>query len=321
MSHVMKRIANLGLIPVATINDADKALPLAEALIQGGLACMEVTFRTAQGESAIRRVAARYPDLLMGAGTILSTDQADRAIQAGAQFIVSPGLNPEVVTYCQRQGVAVLPGCSSPSDMECALGLGLDAVKLFPAEQLGGLAYIKAVSAPYPSLRFIPTGGINLHNLASYLSYSKVLACGGSWMVKSSLIEERQFAEITRLCQEALQAVHGFELAHVGINMQSEAMASEVAGEFQALFDFPARQGGSSVFAAECIEIMKAPYLGTHGHIAIAVNHMDRAVHLLHSKGYAFREDTKKVDAQGRPKAIYLQKEIGGFAVHLVQKQ
>jgi len=207
MFDVIKLMGEIGVVPVITISDVDKAVPLAKALLAGGVPCAEVTFRTAEGEESIRRICAEVPEILLGAGTVLSTTQVDAAILAGAKFIISPGLNPKVVRYCLEKGVAVSPGCLTPSDMEAAMDMGLDVVKFFPAEQAGGLAYIKAVAAPYTGLRFIPTGGVSRSNLGAYMAFKKVLACGGSWMVKKELIDAENYEEISRLCREAVQIV------------------------------------------------------------------------------------------------------------------
>lgn len=207
MQEVLSRIEKIGIVPVIAINDVEKAAPLAGALEQGGVPCAEITYRTKEGEEAIRRIAAKYPHMLVGAGTVLTTEQVDSAIAAGAKFIVSPGFNPLVVDHCIQKGIPIVPGCSTPSDMEQAIMRGLEVVKFFPAEQSGGLAYIKAVAAPYPMLRFMPTGGIHIGNLAGYLEFPKVLACGGSWMVQSKLIDGGHFDEIKTLCAEAVAHV------------------------------------------------------------------------------------------------------------------
>ena len=207
MFEVLGQLGEIGIVPVITISDAEKAVPLAKALLAGGVPCAEVTFRAAGGEESMRRIAEEVPEILLGAGTVLSTAQADKAINAGAKFIISPGINPKVVNHCLEKGAAIAPGCMTPSDMEVALELCLDVVKFFPAEQAGGLAYIKAVAAPYTGLSFMPTGGINPANLGKYASFKRVLACGGSWMVKKELIDEGNFDEITRLCREAVKII------------------------------------------------------------------------------------------------------------------
>ena len=207
MFEILKQVEQIGIVPVIAISDIEKAVPLAKALLAGGLPCAEVTFRTKEGEESIRRIAAEVPQILLGAGTVLSTEQVDNAVNAGAKFIVSPGFNPKVAGYCVEKGIPIVPGCATPSEMEAAMELGLDAVKFFPAEQAGGLSYIKAVAAPYSGLRFMPTGGISPDNLGKYMGFRKIVACGGSWMVKKELIDTGDFDTITRLCVEAVQIV------------------------------------------------------------------------------------------------------------------
>ena len=207
MQDILKKIGQLGIVPVIKIDDVENAVPLAKALCDGGLPCAEITFRTDAAEESIRRITKELPHMLVGAGTVLTTEQADRALAAGAKFMVSPGMNPKVVQHCIDKGVLITPGCVSPSDIERAIELGLDVVKFFPAEQAGGLAYIKACAAPYPGLHFIPTGGINAGNIGKYIAFSKVSACGGSWMVRKELIDGSNFDEITRLCKESIQIV------------------------------------------------------------------------------------------------------------------
>jgi 2-dehydro-3-deoxyphosphogluconate aldolase/(4S)-4-hydroxy-2-oxoglutarate aldolase len=207
MHPVLIQLGKIGIIPVIKIDDVEKAPPLARALIAGGIPCAEVTFRTLQGEEALRRISQECPDILLGAGTVLTTAQVDKAIDAGASFIVSPGFNPKVVAHCISRSIPIVPGCVTPSEMEQALEFGLTVVKFFPAEQAGGLAYIKAVSAPYTTLRFIPTGGINEDNVAKYLAFDRVVACGGSWMVGADLIAAGRFDEITALCRAAMTSI------------------------------------------------------------------------------------------------------------------
>ena len=207
MSEILEKIKEIGIVPVIVLEDSKDALPLAEALMEGGLPCAEVTFRTAAAEDSIRAISQAYPEMLVGAGTVLTTEQVDRAVAAGAKFIVSPGFNPRIVQYCQEKGVPIAPGCSSPTDIEQALEQGLKVVKFFPAEQLGGLAMIKALAGPYVDVSFMPTGGINAGNVKDYLAYNRILACGGSWMVKGDLIKAGDFQRITELVKEAKQLV------------------------------------------------------------------------------------------------------------------
>ncbi|MDR2501068.1 MAG: bifunctional 4-hydroxy-2-oxoglutarate aldolase/2-dehydro-3-deoxy-phosphogluconate aldolase [Treponema sp.] len=320
MHTVFEALGNIGLVPVVKIDDAEKAVPLAKALSSGGIPCAEITFRTAAAAAAIERVSREAPDILLGAGTVLKPEQVDQAVAAGARFIVSPGFNPKVVERCIAKGVPIAPGCSTPSDMEAALEMGLDTIKFFPAEPSGGLAYIKAVSAPYPSLKFMPTGGISPANIASYLAYDKVLACGGSWMVPPEAVNAGDFDRISALCAEASAAVMGFSLAHIGINGANEAEARRAAGLFGLLLGVPLKEGASSIFAGTAIEVMKTPYLGKNGHIAVGVNSLRRAIAFLERRGFSFNWESQKLDPKGAPLAVYLQDEIAGFAVHLVRK-
>ena len=207
VNEVLKRIEQIGIVPVIALSDTEKAVPLARALIAGGIPCAEVTFRTVEGEECIRRIAAEVPEILLGAGTVLSIGQATNAARAGAKFVVSPGFNAKVVQYCVENGLPIIPGCATPSEMESAMEFGLDTVKFFPAEQAGGLAYIKAVAAPYTTLRFLPTGGVNINNLKEYMAFPRVMACGGSWMVKKEMVEAGRFEEIVSLCQKAVKVV------------------------------------------------------------------------------------------------------------------
>ncbi len=207
MNEVLKKLGEFGVFPVVVLEDAKDAAKLAQALCDGGLACAEVTFRTEAAAESIRIMTEQFPDMLVGAGTVLTPEQADRAIEAGAKFIVSPGLNPKVVSHCLAKGIPMAPGVCTPSEIEQALELGLDVVKFFPAEPSGGLNMIKAVAAAYTTLKFMPTGGINPQNITSYLQYNRILACGGSWMVKGSLVTEGNFEKITELTREAVSLV------------------------------------------------------------------------------------------------------------------
>ena len=319
MDRIFEAIGKTGIVPVIKIDDPEKAIPLAEALKAGGIPVAEVTFRTAQGEAVIRRISKEVPDIMIGAGTVLNTEQVEKAIDGGAQFIVSPGFNPKVVHYAITRGIPVIPGCSNPSDIEQALEAGLEVVKFFPAEQAGGLEFIKAVSAPYPTIRFIPTGGINAGNIGKYTAYNKVLACGGSWMVGSDLINMGDFEKIIALCREAVFCMLGFSLMHFGINTENAETAAKTADYFYRLFDFPRKEMTNSVYAGDYIEIMKKTGAGTNGHIAIGTNSVDKAASYLERNGISLNRDSIRKDDNGNMTFIYLQEEIAGFAIHLIQ--
>lgn len=321
MQDLISKITDFGIVPVIKIDNVKDAVPLAQALADGGLPVAEVTFRTSAAKESIEAICKALPDMLVGAGTVITTDQVDQAVEAGAKFIVSPGLNPNIVRHCQKKGIPILPGTSNPSDIEAALELGLSVVKFFPAEAAGGLNMIKSIAAPYTSVKFMPTGGINAKNINDYLAFDKIIACGGSWMVNADLINAGEFGKITELTRQAIETVMGFELAHIGINAENESEAMDIAKAFSSFFAMPIKAGNSSIFSGTAVEVMKQPYLGKNGHIAMKTNSVRRAVSYLTRKGFGMDESTAKYDAKGNMIAIYGKKEIGGFAVHLLQKK
>ena len=203
MTDMMRQLQKIGIVPVVVLDRAEDALPLAECLMEGGLPCAEVTFRTSAAEDSIRRIAKAFPEMIVGAGTVLNTEQADRAIDAGARFVVSPGFNPKVTEHVLKKGIPMTPGVCTPTEIESALQFDLDVLKFFPAEPSGGLKMIKALAAPYVGVSFMPTGGISAANVRDYLAYDRIIACGGSWMVSGKLIKEGNFKEIRRLVSEA----------------------------------------------------------------------------------------------------------------------
>lgn len=209
MKAIERQLEEFGVVPVVVLEDVEDALPLADALVKGGIPCAEVTFRTEAAEESIRRMTEGYPDMLAGAGTVLTTDQVDRAVNAGAKFIVCPGFDPDIVDYCLERDIPVFPGCVTPSEVAQAVKRGLRVVKFFPAEQFGGVSTIKALAAPYTTVRFMPTGGVNAKNLKDYLECGKIVCCGGSWMVKGSLIKEGRFDQILEMTKEAAGLVKG----------------------------------------------------------------------------------------------------------------
>ncbi|MCL2351949.1 MAG: bifunctional 4-hydroxy-2-oxoglutarate aldolase/2-dehydro-3-deoxy-phosphogluconate aldolase [Firmicutes bacterium] len=234
MAHepVFTRIFNCGLLPVIKLDRADDPLALCRALLSGGLDAAEITFRTDAATGAIAAVAEAMPEVLVGAGTVTSPELVRQAVSAGAKFIVSPGFNERVVECCLENGIPVLPGVSCPSDIEKALNYGLDTLKFFPAEASGGLKTLKALSAPYGGVMFVPTGGLEPSNIASYFEFDKVLACGGSWMVKEDLIKLRKFDEIEALTREAVRIMHGFRLSGV-----KARFGAGVAGAFGQILE------------------------------------------------------------------------------------
>jgi 2-dehydro-3-deoxyphosphogluconate aldolase/(4S)-4-hydroxy-2-oxoglutarate aldolase len=320
MDEILHVIEGYGIVPVVRIEKAEDTLLLGKALCAGGLPVAEITFRTAAAEEAIRTLTERMPELIVGAGTVLTIGQAQKAFRAGARFIVSPGFNPKVVSFCREQGVPVIPGVNSPTQIEAAMECGLRVMKFFPAEESGGAAFLKAIAAPYEGIQFIPTGGINTANLVSYLTLKNVIACGGSWMVMGELISAGKFEEITRLTAEAVRVLLGFALAHVGINEENGENAGKSAELFSRLFHFAVAEGQDSFFLGEKeIEIMKGPGRGEKGHLAFATNDVSRALFYLGRQGIRPVAGTEK-EKDGKMILVYLDQEIAGFAIHLRQK-
>jgi 2-dehydro-3-deoxyphosphogluconate aldolase / (4S)-4-hydroxy-2-oxoglutarate aldolase len=315
----LRRVGEIGVVPVIKIEDAGSAVPLGNALLAGELPVAEITFRTAAAEEAIRNLAREVPALLVGAGTVLTVEQARRALGAGARFIVSPGFNTAVIDHCLAQGVPVIPGISTPTEIERGLERGLELLKFFPAGASGGLPYLRAIAAPYAGVKFMPTGGIEPSSLGEYAAFERVHAVGGTWIATSEAIAAGRFDEIARLAREAVFAMLGFEVAHVGLNEVSAERAGAVAGVLGQLFSFAARDGSSSLLVGGRLEVMKAPYLGAHGHLAIATFSLPRAISFLARQGIAIKPETMK-EKDGRPIAVYLDLELAGFAVHLLQR-
>ena len=315
---IIKELSLIGIVPVIALDDAKDASPLAEALCRGGLPCAEITFRTDAAEESIRIMTKKFPEMLVGAGTVLTTEQADRAISAGARFLVSPGINPDVVKHCLAKGYPIVPGCATPSEVETAISLGLDTVKFFPAEAAGGIAMIKAMSAPYGKIKFMPTGGIGEGNINDYLSFAKIFACGGSWMAPKKLISEGKFDEIERLTRGAVSSMLDIKIHHIGINSDT-ASAKASAEAFAAILGLSTRETDISVWCGDRVEIMTDPIKGSIGHIALSVNYVDRAVYHLGRRGLTFDLSTAKYDKAGNMTFVYAENEIAGFAVHLVK--
>ena len=254
-----------------------------------------------------------------GAEYVLNLDQCKLAVERGAKFIVSPGYDDETVAWCVENNIAVTPGCVTPTEIMMAVKRGLKVVKFFPANVYGGLKAIKSLAGPFVGLKFIPTGGVNNDNIAEFAASPSIHAIGGSWICPKADISAHNFDKITQLCREARKALLGFEVAHVGINTADADVSLGVAEKFDEAFGFGVKQGNSSNFAGSGVEVMKSPYLGEKGHLAIRTNKMDCAIPELESRGFTVDMETAKYKGD-RINAVYLRSEIGGFAVHLLQK-
>ena len=318
-SELFNFFHNLGIVPVVKIDDASKAEKLAGAMIRGGINCAEVTFRTAEAEEAIKRMVKAYPEMVVGAGTVLNPETAQLAVKAGASFIVSHGLDEETVRWCQKHNVPITPGVCTASEVQRAVNLGLSVLKFFPSESSGGVKMLKDLSGPFSKVRFMTTGGINPDNLPDYAKAPFVLAVGGSWMVKADLINNEKWDEIEALCKDAVMRMQGFEFAHMGINANGKEDALAMTKALEA-FGLMTSETSKSFFMDKVIEIMNLNGPGKHGHIGFKVNNAERTMAYVKKLGYTINEDSYLFDSKGKVRFFYVNEEIGGFAIHFIQK-
>lgn len=311
----LKRIELCGIVPVIKLNTPDEALPLCRALYNGGIDVAEITFRSDAAKDAIALVRQNMPEMLVGAGTVTNLEQAQQAKDAGAQFIVTPGFSAKVTAFCQKNDLPITPGCSSPTDMQSALEAGLTVAKFFPAEACGGLKALKAISAPYNMLKFMPTGGVGPGNLTEYLSFDKIVACGGSWMVKDNLLKEKKFDEIEALTRDAVALLHSFSFHHVRVNGENDAAAKAAADALCTMFGLPAKESGSSYFAGDAVELGAADGKGS---LFFSCNSVERALYALEKKGMKAKGSLSKKG--GRIVGATLDTQVFGYGVELINR-
>ena len=315
---ILDRVSMAGVIPVIKIEDPECAVPLAKAIMAGGIRTIEVTVRNDSAFRSISLIHENVPDMMVGAGTILSPEMVDEAMAAGADYIVTPGLHLPTVRHCKELGLPIVPGCVTPAEIQAAIDEGLKVLKFFPAGTLGGVEAIKLMAGPFPGVKFVPTGGITYENLGEYLSCKAVAAAGGSYMAKADLIKAKDWDQITANCRRAVNTAMGYRLAHVGINHETAKEAEDAAQKLADLFSLPVRNCSKSVFADTYVENMKFKFYGKMGHVGFKTNSLDRAVKYLRAMGVEFLEESCQYDATGELTCIYLKEEIGGFAIHLV---
>lgn len=320
MNNCGKIIEEIGILPVINITETELAKPLAEVLIEEGIPTIEVTLRSECSLEAISEIKKSFPDMIVGAGTVLDCEAVDKALAAGADYIVTPGFDEEIVKYCLEKGVEIFPGCSTATEIQKAYKMGLRVLKFFPAELSGGVDAIKLLSGPFKGVKFVPTGGINYSNLEKYLSCGVVAACGGSYMATADQLKNRDFDGIRAACKKAMDISLGFELAHVGINHDNEEQANATATALGKVFRMPVKVGNSSTFAGEAAECMKTNFYGTKGHIGFKTRSSLRALAWLENQGYEVIEESIKYKPNGNVLAAYLKDEVGGFALHIVEK-
>lgn len=316
----LDRVRSYGIIPVLGLKNPKTAPALAEALEKGGLPLIEVTLRNPGALECIEAIKAEHPSILVGAGTVLTCAQADSAKKSGADFIVSPGFNPRVVQHCLERKIPIVPGCTTASEIEIALELGLTTVKFFPSESLGGLGMINQLAGPFSNVKFVVTGGMDFNTIERYLKNDHVAAVGGSFVAPNRLIESNSWDEITALCKKAVSMSLGFAIAHVGFSGSSSAEGTATAEWFSERFGLPVTKGERSTFAGTDIESGNIPFPGEHGHIGFYTNSVERAVAYFSRKEIPLREEFKHVDGKGNLNAVYLAEEIRGFAVHIVKR-
>ncbi len=313
---MFKTIYELGIIPVVAIDDADKAVPLAKALCDGGLPAAEITFRTAAAEESIRRIVAECPDVLVGAGTVLTKEQADRAVAAGAKFIVTPGFNPEMIAYIKSLGIPMMPGAATPGEMEQAMSMGLTNIKFFPAEANGGVNKLKALAGPYQAAKWMPTGGVNTKNLNDYLSFDRIIACGGTWIATSADIAEGKWDDITKKCKDAIKTMLGFELKKICIYGDS-TNAEKNAKFVSSLFGFDCTETECGVQAG-CVCFGKEES-DAKGCIVISTLNGNRAMAYLKRMGAEIDPDIW-YDKKGNVSCFGLKDTIAGFEICIETK-
>lgn len=317
MNETLAKLGKIGLIPVIKLDSPAEALPLGKALVAGGLPVAEVTFRTEAAEESIRILANELPELVLGAGTVLTTTQADAAAAAGARYVVTPGFNPRVVAHCLEMGLPVTPGVNSASQIEEAIEMGLDVAKFFPAGPSGGTEMLKAFAGPYgDKISFIPTGGVGPKNLTEYLACPNVFAVGGSWMVPSDAVKAGDFARIEKLCREARMLSLGFSLLHIGVNPEAGCDSAAEAKLLSSMLGMQLKEGANSDFVGNSFEFMKSAGRGAKGHIAVGTLSVERALEWFAGFGVKPAADTIKTKGN-HISVAYLDKEICGFAVHL----
>lgn len=317
--NLIERISDIGIVPVVKISDPSDAVPLAKALYEGGLDVAEITFRSAYAPQAIADIKAALPNMLIGAGTISSLEQAQAAVQAGAAFLVSPGFNEAVVKWCIDHEITILPGVSGASEIETALSYGLDTLKFFPAQSSGGAQKLKDLYGPYAQVKFLPTGGINESNLHEYLSLPNVLAVGGSFMLTAEDLNQKNWDAICAKTKQAVQTMLGYELIHIGINHDSQAEAKASTDLLCSLFHFPCYTKPKSYFAGKGFELLFQKGPGKHGHIAIYTPYPKRAMYHLSKQGISFVDDSiTRNKHTGQINFVYLDLDLAGFGIHLI---
>lgn len=319
MDSIINRISEIGMVPVVTIYQEDHILPLAKSLFQGGIDVIEITFRSKYALQAIETIHKNIPEILLGAGTVSTIEQADHAVKAGADFIVTPGFNVEITLWCLEHKIPILPGISTASELEQALSYGIHNVKFFPAESSGGAQKIKDLSAPYPNVNFLPTGGIHIENMHEYLSIPSVIAIGGSFMASKEKMLSNDWLGIEEQTRLSVKHMLDFQLIHIGINHNSKAMADESAKVLCDIFNFTYYSKPKSSFAGVGFEMLHEPGPGNNGHIGIYTPYPERALyHLKKHNIHPIESTITRNKITNKVNFVYLDLNISGFSIHLI---
>lgn len=314
-----ERLYNCGIIPVVVVENSDDAVSAANAMLAGDVDVMEITFRTAAAADSIKKVSENCPDMLVGAGTVTTLKQCKTAVSLGAKFIVGPGFSDEIAAWCGENNIDYVPGCVTPTEIMMAQKYNLKTIKFFPASVYGGLSGMKALSGPFPDVKFVPTGGVNSKNLQEFVTTPCVFVVGGSWICKKDDISQHNFEEITDLCKEARKTILGYEFSHIGINPTEELRDSSLCDVINSVFGFKPNELKMGYWAGPNIEALKENGPGKHGHIAVYTNSVPRALVDLEKRGYIFEEGSEQY-VKDKINVIYLKGEYGGFAIHLLQR-
>lgn len=317
MEKLINKLYGFGIIPVVKIEDASKAIKLAQSFKHKGLAVLEITFRTEAAAQAIQNIALMDPDFCVGAGTVLTLEQLELAINVGAKFIVTPGFNPKIVDEALRRNIPIIPGVSSASEIEAALEKDITVMKFFPAEAMGGLNTIKALSGPYPYVRFIPTGGISQENMIAYLRDERIIAVGASWMSDPKDLMEDRFDVIEEKIENTMNSALELDFDHIGL--LSNDYDQDIRN-LKSMFKQAISTHSKSTFVGQ-VELVKVKNpLINDVHLAYKTSNIIRSVRYFESLGYQFLEETKVLDDQGKLKAIYFENSVANASIHLIQR-
>lgn len=320
MKEVLKHLKDVGILPILTLEEPLDAIPIGQALFDGGIPNVVITYRSGNGAECINLISKAIPDMMVGAGTVFTEEQVDSAIEAGAKFITCPSINPHIVEYCQNKGIPILPGVSTPSDIETALTLGLDHVEYFPAVANGGLTGIQALTIAYPHVHFLANGGLDESHIVEYLSDPRVFAIGGSWLVHPEWVKDKDYERIEQAAKQSIQIMLDFQIDHVGVNFPKEDTAIYAAEEFAELLGRDVLEAETGFFAGPSFEAMKPGGKGVIGHMAFSTNSVERAMAYLEHRSITFDKESATYDANGYIRKIYLEREIGGMAIQIVRK-